>query len=127
MYRGTNFGSFKEVHPSIANFELKPSENIHTPTDLSSIEVNVIIASVPEHVIDSGDTHFVKQRPYLTTPENREEIYRQVDNMLQRGIMQESLSPWSSLVVLDKNNSGEMRICIDSRAKTKSWYKTAFH
>ena len=120
MYRRTNFGSFEEVHPSIANFELKPSENIRTPTDLSSIEVNVIIASVPEHVIDSGDTHFVKQRPYLATPENREEIYRQVDNMLQKGIMQESLSP-------NKNNSGEMRICIDSRAKTKSWYKTAFH
>ena len=92
MYRRTNFGSFKEVHPSIANFELKPSENIRTPTDLSSIEVNVIIASVPEHVIDSGDTHFVKQRPYLTTPENREEIYCQVDNMLQKGIMQESES-----------------------------------
>ena len=49
VYRRTNFGSFKEVHPSIANFELKPSENIRTPTDLSSIDVNVIIASVPEH------------------------------------------------------------------------------
>ena len=75
--------------------------------------------SLVNHVIDTGDATPIKQRPYRTTPENREEIDRQVDDMLQKGIIQESLSPWSSPVVLVKKKNGEMRFCIDYRAINK--------
>lgn len=55
-----NFGSFEGVYLSIVNFELKLFENICILIDLSSIEVNVIIVSVLEYVIDLGDIYFVK-------------------------------------------------------------------
>ena len=40
--------------------------------------------SLVQHTIDTGDAMPVKQRPYLTTPENKQEIDRQVNDMLQR-------------------------------------------
>ena len=72
-----------------------------------------------QHSIDTGDAMPIKQRPYRTTPENKQEIDRQVDDMLQRGLIQESVSPWSSPVVLVRKKNGEMRFCIDFRAVNK--------
>ena len=65
------------------------------------------------HSIDTGDALPIKQRPYRTTPENKRKSDRQVSDLLQRGIIQESVSPWSSPVVLVKKKNGEMRFCID--------------
>ena len=82
--------------------------------------------SLVQHTIDTGDAMHVKQIPYRTTPENKQEIYRQVDDMLQRGIIQESVSPWSSPVALVKKKNGEMRFCVDFRAINKVTKKDSF-
>ena len=58
--------------------------------------------SLVQHVIDTGDAMPIKQRPYRTSPEGKQEIDRQVGEMLQKGIIQESVSPWSSPLVLAK-------------------------
>ena len=47
--------------------------------------------SLVQHVIDTGDATPIKQMPYRTSPEGKQEIYRQVNNMLERGIVQESV------------------------------------
>ena len=44
----------------------------------------------------------MKQRPYRVSPDAKKEIDRQVNEMLEKGIIQESVSPWSSLVVMVK-------------------------
>ena len=82
--------------------------------------------SLVQHTIDTGDAMPIKQRPYRTTPGNKQEIDRQVDDMLQRGIIQESVSPWSSPVVLVKKKNGEMRFCVDFRAINKVTKKDSF-
>ena len=58
--------------------------------------------SLVQHVIETGDAAPIKQRPYRTSPESKQEIDRQVNDILERGIIQESVSPWSSPVVLVK-------------------------
>ena len=58
--------------------------------------------SLVQHVIDTGGAMPIKQRPYRTSPRCNQEIDRQVDEMLQKGIIGESVSPWSSPVVLVK-------------------------
>ena len=65
--------------------------------------------SLVQHVIDTGDALPNKQRPYRTSPKCKQEIDRQVEDMLQKGIIRESVSPWSSPVVLVKKKDGSFR------------------
>ena len=48
--------------------------------------------SLVQRVIDTGDAMPIKQRPYRTSPRCKQEIDRQVDDMLQKGIIRESVS-----------------------------------
>ena len=71
--------------------------------------------SLVQHVIDNGDALPIKQRPYRTSPKCKQEIDRQVEDMLQKGIIREFVSPWSSPVVLVKKRNGNFRFCVDLR------------
>ena len=82
--------------------------------------------SLVQHVIDTGDATSIKQRPYHTSPEGKQEIDRQVNNMLEHGIIQESVSAWSSPVVLVKKKDGSMRFCVDYRKLNKVTKKDSF-
>ena len=53
--------------------------------------------SLVQHIIDTGNAMPIEQRPYRVSPDVKKEIDRQVDEMLEKGIIQESVSPWSSL------------------------------
>ena len=68
----------------------------------------------------------MKQRPYRTSPDCKKEIDCQVDEMLQRGIIQESVSPWSCPVVLVKKKNGNVRFCVDFRAVNRITRKDSF-
>ena len=75
--------------------------------------------SLVQHVIDTGDAMPIKQRPYRVSPDVKKEIDRQVDEMLEKGIIRESVSPWSSPVVLVKKKDGSYRFCVDFRKVNK--------
>ncbi|PFX22079.1 Transposon Ty3-I Gag-Pol polyprotein [Stylophora pistillata] len=82
--------------------------------------------SLVQHVIDTSDVTPIKQMPYRTSPECKKEIDRQVNDMLERGIVQESVSAWSSPVVLVKKKDGSMRFCVDYRKLKKITRKDCF-
>lgn len=67
------------------------------------------------HVIDTGDARPFRLRAYRTSPIHRQEIDKQIDEMLDQGIVQPSVSPWSSPVVLVKKKDGSIRFCVDYR------------
>ena len=71
--------------------------------------------SVVKHRIDTRTHPPVRLRSYRTSPANKEEIDRQIQEMLQNDIISPSVSPWSSPVVLVKKSDGTMRFCIDYR------------
>ena len=55
----------------------------------------------------------IKQRPRRTSPWKQVEINRQVENLLDRGVIKESNSAWSSPVVWGAKKDGSQRFCVD--------------
>jgi len=69
--------------------------------------------SLVEHDIDTGDARPIKQsprRPPLAAREAEDEI---LDEMLATGMIEPSISSWTSPVCLEKKKDGTFRVCID--------------
>ena len=70
-----------------------------------------------EHQIDLIPGASLPNRPpYRTNPEETKEIQRQVQELLDRGYVHESLSPCAIPVILVLKKDGTWRICVDCRA-----------
>jgi hypothetical protein len=71
--------------------------------------------SIIQHKIDTGDSVPIHQNPYIYAAPLREEISRQVNELIELGIVVPSKSPWSSPVVLVDKKDGTKRMCVDLR------------
>ena len=65
-----------------------------------------------KHKIDTGDATPIRQRAYKLPVFKRQEVERQVKEMLDQGIIRPSSSPWSSPITLVEKKTGELRFCI---------------
>ncbi|XP_037899719.1 uncharacterized protein K02A2.6-like [Glossina fuscipes] len=77
------------------------------------------------HSIDVGNCRPIKQRHYPVSPVIEKMIYEELDRMLNLGVIEESLSPWSSPVVLVRK-PGKNRLCLDSRKVNMVTVKDAY-
>ncbi len=68
-----------------------------------------------EHLIDTGDSRPIKQRPYRIPVHLQTVVNQQVAEMLERGLIRSSTSPWSSPIVLAPKKDGNYRFCVDFR------------
>ena len=57
---------------------------------------------------------FSNKVAHRMTPAESEELNRQVNQLLQKGLIRESLSPCAVPIVLAPKKNGEWRMCIDS-------------
>jgi hypothetical protein len=63
---------------------------------------------VEHHKIDSGTQAPFKQRPYRMSEVGHHIVEKECQKMLEKGVIKESNSPWSSLVVLVAKKNGEV-------------------
>lgn len=81
-----------------------------------STESKVRRTSVTKHRIPTDESaRPVHQHPYRVVPTEREVIKRQVQEMLDDDVIQPSISPWASPVVLVKKKDNTLRFCVDYR------------
>ena len=69
---------------------------------------------VPECCIETTGTP-IKQRAYRAELAKRQEIEAQIEDMLSKGIIRPSCSPWASPVTLVPKKDGSTRFCVDYR------------
>ena len=79
-----------------------------------------------EHNIDIDGSKPIKQRMRRLPQNMAEEADKQVDDMLKRGVIEKSNSPWASGVVLVKKKDGSFRFCVDYRALNNVTVKDAY-
>ena len=82
--------------------------------------------SLVQHQIDVGDSRPIKQ-PLRPVPYAwREIITAKLGDLLDRGIIRKSCSPWASRLRLVKKKDGDYRICVDYRALNAVTKKDAY-
>lgn len=82
--------------------------------------------STVSHHIDTGSNAPLRQRPYRVSAKERQVISEHVDDMLQRGVIRPSHSPWASPVVLVTKKDGSIRFCVDYRRLNKITRKDVY-
>ena len=53
--------------------------------------------------------------PYRVVPVELKELKTQLQDLVDKGFMQPSVSPWGAPILFMKKNDGTMRLCIDYR------------
>lgn len=68
----------------------------------------------------------IKQRFYPISPALQKYVYAELDDMLEKGIIEPSNSPWSSPIVMVKKPDGSYRFCVDYRKLNKVTERDAY-
>jgi len=77
------------------------------------------IRSISHHIELIPGVSFPNKETYRLTPEENEEVKNLVQELLDKGLVRESLSPCVVPTVLNINKYGGWRMCTDSRSINK--------
>ncbi|KAL8124030.1 hypothetical protein AgCh_011875 [Apium graveolens] len=64
-------------------------------------------------VVQDVDVVAVSKAPYRMTPVEMKELAAQLQELLDKGVIRPSVSPWGAPVLFVKKKDGSMRLCID--------------
>jgi hypothetical protein len=79
-----------------------------------------------DHAIDTGDHSPVNKNAYPLSVQRLQEQTRQIEELLRKGWIRESVSPWGAPVLFVPKKSGEWRMCIDYRMLNSKTLKNAY-
>ena len=105
---------------SIVNLDSAESEGVKElfveyQDVFSQGEFDIGRTKLVKHRIDTQDARPIRQPLRRQSPVQRAEVERQVSELLDKGLIQPSDSPWASPVVLVAKKDGSKRLCLDYR------------
>lgn len=102
-------GRSHEEQQAIANILIKFKDTF------SINDLDLGLTHLNEHTIDTGDAKPVKQPPRRVPLAFAEQEKKAVEELLAKGVIRKSTSPWASPIVLVKKKNGQIRPCVDYR------------
>ena len=66
--------------------------------------------------IDTGDACPIAKKPYTLALKHHDWVKEEIDKLLEAGVIRESHSSWSALIVVVPKGDGGKRLCVDYRA-----------
>ena len=82
--------------------------------------------SIVKHQIDTGDHRPIKQAPRRLPLAQKQAAEQEIENMLEKGIIEPSESAWSSPIVLVTKKDKSVRFCVDYRKLNLCTKKDAY-
>ena len=79
-----------------------------------------------EHTINTGNTAPIKQRPRRLPLAKKEAEKEEVKKMLDNDIIEPSVSPWASPIVMVTKKDGSIRFCVDYRKLNEITLKDSY-
>ena len=72
----------------------------------------------PEREVEFGidlipGSHPISKAPYRMAPAELEELKKQLEDLIEKGFVRPSISPWGAPVLFVKKKDGSMRLCVD--------------
>ena len=120
LYRRTIEGLNKEQGQQVARLLIKYGD-IFSKDDADLGRTGII-----KHKIPTGQTQPIKQPPRCVPVNMNDEVDTQIQDMLDKDVIQPSKSPWASSIVLVKKKDGTQRFCIDYRRLNDITIKDAY-
>ena len=65
--------------------------------------------------VDTGNARPIRQRPYRMALSMKDKVDKEIDRMLEEGVLRPSSSPWSSPLTIAAKPGGKVRVCADYR------------
>jgi hypothetical protein len=130
--KGNDIWSFvvlEEFSPKQSGEEVPESiqQTVHQYSEVFQDPKTLPPSRVYDHAISlEKDVAPVNCRPYKYSPQHKTEIERQVQELLQAGLISHSTSPFASPVLLVQKKDGSWRFCVDYRRLNAITIKNKF-
>jgi len=72
--------------------------------------------SVIKHVVKTTNDTPIRQRAYRTPHALKQKVKKEIDSMLQLGVIEETDSAYASPIVVVAKKTGDVRVCTDYRS-----------
>ncbi|CAM5072193.1 unnamed protein product [Eretmochelys imbricata] len=115
-YEGKSAGGVEEVNLSMTLGRMQRQQIKELCTSYApTFSATPGLTEQAYHSIDTSNAHPIRAQPYWVSPQAKTAIEREIQDMLQMGIIRPSRSAWASPVVLVPKPDGEIRFCVDYR------------
>ena len=111
--------------------EVPPHELVPIVNEFPEVFPNDLPGFPPERDIDFGidllpDTNPISIPPYCMALEELKELKEQLKDLLEKGFIRPSKSPWGAPVLFVRKKDHSLRMCIDYRQLNKVTIKNPF-
>jgi hypothetical protein len=108
-------------HLSVDDKEANPIENIRIVLEFTDVFLEELPGMPPKRKVEFAielipGTAPISKRVYRVSGPELVELKKQIDELLEKGYIRPSTSPWVALVLFVEKKDGTKRMCIDYRS-----------